>query len=669
MVELTEDVLLTILDCIENRSMLHPLLLVSRWFHTAVEPRLYSSIELKTTNPVILRRRFDGLRRRIVSNQYLASRVRKLHIILGNAPGSPEQFSQLDDTLRYLVGLKDFKLNLYIPPGATLTTMTKSAMSICAHQVLVAESNARRRKVNCLNLNLESPFPVHLFQAMEDALGHIQFLNCFTRKTTFILPGICFMHNLRWLRLSFPLGIQQINLLDDIRHLLQVITERTTHLAYIQFPAWGTLKDLERQILQSVPPSCLVDIEGRQGGVFNRYYAGKQISLVFEGVSPTSATWWWTEDKLQRVLGKSPQALADPPRLAHLSPTLRDRTAASTLANFRSSATQPIVSLFSFVMVTKPSGRPTPLSHFPGQATDEPTSNHRWSEVIPPDTGLTFAVIWDPEDGLLAFSGAELLGTLDGQSQVITLKTLSSGNVLTETPATLAFFRDTHRFLFAGSRSRLSSAKRPRHGARTQTSSTIGGMDVYLRGSLLGRAHKDQTHYSCFDLLEQDFEVKPFNDLTKTDSTESLEMRYNRAFSIFQAEHNLSSRFSTTTTSTSSYISVKRNVGDEDFASKTWSILERPNTPIFSRPTLAHNECPNTDCGGVCVRASQRLRKYRRKRVDDLDIPTPPAEVLQRSEYNHEVNFPTPDCQRVTTPITLLRGLSNRWKKGHTCTY
>ncbi|KAF4577153.1 hypothetical protein EYR36_005140 [Pleurotus pulmonarius] len=442
--------------------------------------------------------------------------------------------------------------NINLAPGAL------PRLKQLAAQLSMAMTILPGRKVNCLNLNLESPFPVHLSQAMEDALGHIQFLNCFTSKTTFILPGICFMHNLRWLRLSFPLGskqIQQINLLDDIRDLLQVITERTTHLAYIQFPAWGTLKDLERQILQSVPPSCLVDIEGRQGGVFNRYYAGKQISLVFEGVSPTSATWWWTEDKLQRVLGKSPQALADPPRLAHLSPTLRDRTAASTLADFRSSATQPIVSLFSFVMVTKPSGRPTPLSHFPGQATDEPTSNHRWSEVIPPDTGLTFAVIWDPEDGLLAFSGAELLGSsanyfpdsrpispseaLDGQSQVITLKTLSSGNVLTETPATLAFFRDTHRFLFAGSRSRLSSAKRPRHGARTQTSSTIGGMDVYLRGSLLGRAHKDQTHYSCFDLLEQDFEVKPFNDLTKTDSTESLEMRYNRAFSIFQAEHNL----------------------------------------------------------------------------------------------------------------------------------
>ncbi|KAG9227547.1 hypothetical protein CCMSSC00406_0000807 [Pleurotus cornucopiae] len=648
MVELTDDAILAILDHIECRAVLRTLLLVSRRFHTAVEPRLYSSIEFNASGPITLRHRLDGLRRRIVSNQYLASSVRKLHVTaLNSSLFTLEEFFHLDDMLRYLDGLKDFKLRLRSPPGAILATLVKAPCpfaltkfswmnrTVDAGEFLYLENQPSiehlhiatlavigtinlvpgtlprlkelvvptpiamailpGRKVTCLTINVYSPFPNQTSLAMEEALGHIEFLNCTTHKTAFILPGICSMRKLRWFQLSLPLGAR--------------------------------------------PPFAY----------------------------------------------------------------LRDRTAASTFANFRSSATQPIISIFSFVMVMKPSGRPTPLSHFPGQATDEPASNHRWSEVIPPDTGLTFAVIWDPEDGLLAFSGAELLGSsanyfpdsrpispseaLDGQSQVITLKTLSSGNVLSETPATLAFFRDTHRFLFAGSRSRLSSAKRPRHGARTQTSSTIGGMDVYLRGSLLGRAHKDQTHYSCFDLLEQEFEVKPFNDLTKTDSTESLEMRYNRAFSIFQAQHNLvttlalqyeialtrstfqSSRFSTTTTSTSSYISVKRNVGDEDFASKTWSILERPSTPIFSRPTLAHKECPNADCGGVCVRASQRLRKYRRKRVDEVDIPTPPAEVLQRSEYNHEVNFPTPDCQRVTTPITLLRGLSNRWKKGHTCTY
>ncbi|KAF4590111.1 hypothetical protein EYR38_009409 [Pleurotus pulmonarius] len=151
---------------------------------------------------------------------------------------------------------------------------------------------------------------------------------------------------------------------------------------------------------------------------------------------------------------------------------------------------------------------------------------------------------------------------LDAQSQVITLKSLSSTHVLSETPRTLAFFRDTHRYLFAGSHSRLSLSKRARHGVRTQTSSTVGGADVYIRRSLLGRAHDG---YSYLDRFEQEFEVGPFNTPSVTD----IEMRYNRAFSVFAAEHHLSSRFSITTTSTSSYISVSRDEGDDDFASKT----------------------------------------------------------------------------------------------------
>ncbi|KAF4590891.1 hypothetical protein EYR40_009488 [Pleurotus pulmonarius] len=224
-----------------------------------------------------------------------------------------------------------------------------------------------------------------------------------------------------------------------------------------------------------------------------------------------------------------------------------------------------------------PTPKPAPLSHLPGRSSDVPTNNHRWSEIIPPDTALTFAVIWDPEDGLVVFSGAELLGSanyfpdsrpmspsepLDAQSQVITLKSLSSTHVLSETPRTLAFFRDTHRYLFAGSHSRLSLSKRARHGVRTQTSSTVGGADVYIRRSLLGRAHDG---YSYLDRFEQEFEVGPFNTPSVTD----IEMRYNRAFSVFAAEHHLSSRFSITTTSTSSYISVSRDEGDDDFASKT----------------------------------------------------------------------------------------------------
>lgn len=66
--------------------------------------------------------------------------------------------------------------------------------------------------------------------------------------------------------------------------------------------------------------------------------------------------------------------------------------------------------------------------------------SHRWSEVVPPHTALSFAAIWDPEDGMVTFSGGQLLedenwdaSTLhdtpvdanDYRSQILTLDGLS----------------------------------------------------------------------------------------------------------------------------------------------------------------------------------------------------------------------------------------------------
>ena len=43
-------------------------------------------------------------------------------------------------------------------------------------------------------------------------------------------------------------------------------------------------------------------------------------------------------------------------------------------------------------------------------------NTRRWSEVVPPETALSFAAIWDPEDGLVTFSGPELLNADSGSS-------------------------------------------------------------------------------------------------------------------------------------------------------------------------------------------------------------------------------------------------------------
>ncbi|KAJ7590314.1 hypothetical protein C8J56DRAFT_937304 [Mycena floridula] len=170
------------------------------------------------------------------------------------------------------------------------------------------------------------------------------------------------------------------------------------------------------------------------------------------------------------------------------------------------------------------------------------TDSNRWSDVIPPETALTFAVIWDPEDELVVFSGAELSDSsrdmdcksvdspseaydnrsqiLDNRSQVLdnhsqVLTVAASELPYSENTATLAYFHDNLELLFPQTHdSRLfpetqdlqfresSSSMNPDpYPTRTQTSSTMDGLDVYIRGSLMwnhsrSRASGDLTSQS-----------------------------------------------------------------------------------------------------------------------------------------------------------------------------
>jgi hypothetical protein len=75
---------------------------------------------------------------------------------------------------------------------------------------------------------------------------------------------------------------------------------------------------------------------------------------------------------------------------------------------------------------------------------------------------------------------------------------------LSENTATLAFFRDNHEFLFS-TRTPLTFDR----FRRTQTSSTLEGLDVYLRGSMLGKAHPHHRRFSFLHELEADFKFDP----------------------------------------------------------------------------------------------------------------------------------------------------------------
>ncbi|KAF9457794.1 hypothetical protein BDZ94DRAFT_1240487 [Collybia nuda] len=289
------------------------------------------------------------------------------------------------------------------------------------------------------------------------------------------------------------------------------------------------------------------------------------------------------------------------------------------------------------------------------------TRDNRWSDVVPPNAALTFAVLWDPEEEIVAFSGANLLDSLcddaqspisptdafDNRSQVLTIG--NSTIPFSENTGTLAFFRDNYEFLF--------SARTPltlERFRRTQTSSTLEGLDVYLRGSMLGKAHPNHRRFSFLDELEADIKFDPrtsfanmwYKKLKKNEERTVTGEGYEEgpmsagSDRTLQAEYNLCSAFSTTTTSTSNYVSVDMAELDDE-GSSSWSDLEAPNTPSYSRLLFTDLD-PH--------RLSKRLRKSRHR-----DTPAPPSEVLNRPTYNHVSSSPGSGTVTPCKPPSLPR--------------
>ncbi|KAJ7349671.1 hypothetical protein DFH08DRAFT_958644 [Mycena albidolilacea] len=278
------------------------------------------------------------------------------------------------------------------------------------------------------------------------------------------------------------------------------------------------------------------------------------------------------------------------------------------------------------------------------------SNDQRWSEVVPPDGGLTFAVVWDPEQkDILTFSTAELseshadrntlsldspADAYDNRSQVLTIGT-STADCAAATPATMQFFRQNHDFLFADPKF-FPDADRPTRG-RTQTSSTLDGLDVYLRGSMLAKAHNANRYYSCFQDLDGDFAFDPQTSFAyawmqymKGGTRDDVSDEGFFEGGQFEGMANEPrSRFSGTTTSTGTFVAVKNEMDDQ--ASADWSALEAPNTPGYSQLLFA------AAASKPASASHRRLRKLR-----PVPGPASPSDVLDRSEYSH--NVPVPPC-------------------------
>ncbi|KAF7291323.1 DJ-1 protein-PfpI domain-containing protein [Mycena indigotica] len=327
----------------------------------------------------------------------------------------------------------------------------------------------------------------------------------------------------------------------------------------------------------------------------------------------------------------------------------RDR--ASVLSNDTLRATSPSSAGFE------------PCSPPPGfRDYDDDGGGQRWSDIVPPDAGLTFAVTSsrDTDSDAMSFdTSPDLLlspsprprrqrhdapSSAYDRSQVLTAGTSMFGlGAAATTPATMQFFRDN--FPFEASAFFPAPKDRPTAG-KTQTSSTMDGLDVYLRGSLLGQAHDTTRYASCFAGLDDEFDLQTMYGKDQGPvrawmrGVEGIHQRYNVKSDItdegfFESEmyqgmdvdnvDNLPSRFSRTTTSTSNFVTVEK---DKDFetSTSTWSALEAPNTPGYSHLMFS---TPPADSNS-------------RSRLHKLRGPASPADVLKRPQYNHTSASPSP---------------------------
>ncbi|KAL0575956.1 hypothetical protein V5O48_006026 [Marasmius crinis-equi] len=335
-----------------------------------------------------------------------------------------------------------------------------------------------------------------------------------------------------------------------------------------------------------------------------------------------------------------------------------------------------------------------PTSYSRGQ-TPSPC---RWSDVIPPNSGLTFAVLWDPEDDMVAFSGGELFedssialtSPTDACSQVLTLPLSDNTGTCT---GTLQYFRENHEWLFSDEhedamdkgrfRLRASLMRSRDKLGRTQTSSTMGELDVYLRGSLMGRAHPNNGKFnSCFGGLDRDFDFDPRTEFEEVWGREMLVLDGDSEVEFvglalgarrkdcseqvddegfFEVEFSPKRPTALRAASTSKLSRPKPSgikpsnpsaQASPDDDTRSWQSVECPNRMSMAYLNLIHGE--------------HRHRKLMKKRPSDT--PAPPSEVLQRQVFSHQISIvPPPPPQSSKPPCSpigkLCRSLSLKKKK------
>ncbi|KAL0565354.1 hypothetical protein V5O48_016673, partial [Marasmius crinis-equi] len=285
---------------------------------------------------------------------------------------------------------------------------------------------------------------------------------------------------------------------------------------------------------------------------------------------------------------------------------------------------------------------------------------------------LTFAVVWNPEDDMVAFSGAELFEASsitptspnDACSQVLTLPLSDNTGICT---GTLQYFRENHEWLLSDEHEeaidsgrfclQASLAGSKDKMGRTRASSTIGELDVYSRGSWIGRARPNKSKFnSCFGGLDREFDFDPRTEFEEEWGREIL-------VSDGGSEVEVLGLGSVTRRKDRGKEVKDEGILEAGFLPKGPTAQWAPATSNLSR-----SKSSRTKPSDLSAQASPELygeRRHRKlKKKRPLDVPAPPSEVLRRQIFSHQKpvmptqSFPRYPKQPYSPVGKLYRSLS-----------
>ncbi|KAF9226024.1 hypothetical protein BS17DRAFT_776483 [Gyrodon lividus] len=284
-------------------------------------------------------------------------------------------------------------------------------------------------------------------------------------------------------------------------------------------------------------------------------------------------------------------------------------------------------------------------------ASSDDIQDHRWSEIVPPKTALTFAALWDPEDGMVTFSGAALLESEsltgiasrpdvfddDNCSRVTSAD--RDTDTMGENNATLAGFQDAFKaFLHRVPRS--SKQSRGTKCLQARASSTYDGLDVYSRDIELKPKRSLQLSYVDRLDMESSFRTPSAFGRLRLRSDLMLDKHRSENESCMGRHTYLKSRFSTTTTSTSNYIDVANGLQSDP------KLI--PSTPPQS-PGQIERSSPPSPCT-----PRRRLQKRRPCGGEPASPGLPPSNSASESKGLFLYSSPSPPASP-TSPSKSAR--------------